>query len=99
MKRYGIRMQYRLLYHPLVKEKDLQKLNTTIQQRIRSAIENRLLHEPEKFSEPLRKTLKGYRKLRVGDYRVVLRIDGNTIYILGICHRRDVYERIKKRLK
>lgn len=92
-------MQYRLWYHPLVKEKDLQKLNTTIQQRIRSAIENRLLHEPEKFSEPLRKTLKGYRKLRVGDYRVVLRIDGNTIYILGICHRRDVYERIKKRLK
>jgi mRNA interferase RelE/StbE len=81
----------------LVKEKDLLKINTTMKMRIKTAIENRLLVEPEKYSEPLRKTLKGYRKLRVGDYRIVLRIDGNVIYVLGICHRKDVYERIEKR--
>ena len=90
-------MQYQLLYHPLVKEKDIPKLNTTIKKRIQTAIEKRLLTEPDKYSEPLRKTLKGYRKLRVGDYRIVLRVENDIIYILGICHRKDVYERIEKR--
>ena len=91
-------MPYRILYHPLVKEKDLPKLNTTIKERIKTAVENRLLTEPEKYSEPLRKTLKGYRKLRVGDYRIVLRVDEEIIYIFGICHRKDVYARVEKRI-
>ena len=90
-------MQYQLLYHPLVKEKDIPKFNTTIKKRIQTAIEKRLLTEPDKYSEPLRKTLKGYRKLRVGDYRIVLRVEKDIISILGICHRKDVYERIEKR--
>ena len=90
-------MPYRVLYHPLVKQKDIPKLNATIKNRIKTAIENRLLTEPEKYSIPLRKTLKGYRKLRVGDYRIVLRIVENTIYILGICHRKEIYARVEKR--
>lgn len=91
-------MKYEIRYHPLVKEKDLAKINRTIKTRIKTAIENRLLTEPEKYSEPLRKTLKGYRKLRVGDYRIVIRVEGNVLYILGICHRKDVYKRIEKRM-
>jgi mRNA interferase RelE/StbE len=63
---------YQLRYHPDVKKKDIPKLNSTIRRRIRTAIEKRLLVEPEKYSEPLRRTLKEYRKLRVGDYRIVL---------------------------
>ncbi|MBI5344466.1 MAG: type II toxin-antitoxin system RelE/ParE family toxin [Deltaproteobacteria bacterium] len=43
------------------------------------------------------KTLKGYWKLRVGDYRVVYKISGNEVLVLGIIHRRDVYEKIGKR--
>jgi len=81
---------YRLRYHPDVREKDLPKLNRTIQRRIRMAIEQRLLTAPEKYSEPLRRTLKGYRKLRVGDYRIVLKLEADTILVLGICHRKDV---------
>ena len=64
----------------------------TMHARIRKAIETRLMTAPEDYSEPLRKTLKGYRKLRVGDYRVVFKIEGNEITILGICHRRDIYK-------
>ena len=90
-------MNYRLFYHPLVKEKDIPKLNVTIKKRIQTALETRLRTEPEKFSEPLRKTLKGYRKLRVGDYRIVPRVKNDIIYILGICHRKDVYEKVEKR--
>ena len=90
-------MQYRLLYHPRVKEQDVPKLNAAVKKRIKTAIEDRLLQEPEKYSIPLRKTLKGYRKLRVGDYRIVLRVDADRIITLGIFHRKDVYEKIEKR--
>jgi mRNA interferase RelE/StbE len=52
---------------------------------------------PQKYSEPLRRTRKGYRKLGVGDYRTVLKIEDADILILGICHRKDVYERMEWR--
>ena len=90
-------MPFRLRYHPDVKAKDISKLNQTIRKRIKTAIEQRLLVSPEKYSEPLRRTLKGYRKLRVGDYRIVLKIEGADILILGICHQKDVYERMEWR--
>ena len=90
-------MPYRIRYHPDAKAKDISRLNRTIQKRIKTAIEQRLLVSPEKYSEPLRRTLKGYRKLRVGDYRIVLKIEGADILILGICHRKDVYERMEWR--
>ena len=90
-------MAYQLRYHPDVKRKDIPKLNSTIRRRIRTAIEQRLLVEPEKYSEPLRRTLKDYRKLRVGDYRIVLKIKKWEILILGICHRKDVYEKMEWR--
>jgi mRNA interferase RelE/StbE len=90
---------YRLRYHPDVKEKDLPKLNRNIQKRIKTAIEQRLLIAPERYSEPLRRTLKGYRKLRVGDYRIVLKLESDDILILGICHRKDVYERMEWRIQ
>jgi mRNA interferase RelE/StbE len=54
---------------------------------------------PEKYSEPLRRTLKGYRKLRVGDYRIVLKLAGEDIQILAICHLKDVYERMEWRIR
>jgi len=88
---------YRIRYHPDVKAKDISKLNRTIQKRIKTAIEQQLLVSLEKYSEPLRRTLKGYRKLRVGDYRIVLKIEGTGILILAICHRKDVYERMEWR--
>lgn len=94
-----MRMGYKILYHPHVKEKDIPRIDTSVRKRIRWAIEERLLSEPEKYSDPLRKTLKGYRKLRVGDYRVVLRIEGNSVFILGIYHRRDVYTRAESRIR
>lgn len=89
-------MAYRLRYHPDVRSKDISKLNRTMRERIRRAIESRLLTHPEQYSEPLRKTLKMYRKLRVGDYRIVLRIDEDEVIIFAICHRKDVYQRVQK---
>ena len=92
-------MPYQLRYHPDVRDKDLPKINKNIQKRIKAAIEQRLLVAPERYSEPLRRTLKGYRKLRVGDYRIVLKLQDEDILILGICHHKDVYERIEWRIQ
>jgi mRNA interferase RelE/StbE len=83
---------YTIRYHHLVKSEDLQKLDNRTKARIRKAIETRLIIAPEEYGEPLRRTLKGYWKLRVGDYRVVFRVKGEEITIFGIRHRRDVYE-------
>ena len=90
-------MPFELKYHPAVKEIDIVSLNARLKKRIRTAIETRLMTAPQQYGEPLRKTLKGYWKLRVGDYRVVFKIMGNEIWILGIIHRKKVYEKISKR--
>jgi mRNA interferase RelE/StbE len=90
---------YHLRYHPDVKDKDLPKINKNIRKRIKTAIEQRLLVAPEKYSEPLKRTLKGYRKLRVGDFRIVLKLENDTIVILGICHLKDIYERMEWRIQ
>ena len=91
-------MAYTLLYHPEVKSKDIPTINNDVSKRIQRAIENRLTAEPQRYGEPLRRTLKGYWKLRVGDYRVVFRIVKTEVWIFAIMHRRDVYQRIEKRL-
>jgi len=89
-------LYFNVLYHPNVK-KDLAKINSKVGAQIKKAIENRLRKSPEQYGEPLRKTLKGYWKLRVGDYRIVFKINGNEIWILGIMHRKNVYKEVNRR--
>ncbi|HEY4715586.1 MAG TPA: type II toxin-antitoxin system RelE/ParE family toxin [bacterium] len=89
-------MYFNVLYHPNVK-KDLAKINSKVGTQIKRAVENRLRKSPEQYGEPLRKTLKGYWKLRVGNYRIVFKINGNEIWILGIMHRKNVYKEVNRR--
>jgi len=88
---------FQLRYHPDVKTIDIPLLDAKLRTRIKNAIENRLMIAPHLYGEPLRKTLRGYWKLRVGDYRVVFKIVDEEVWILGIIHRKKVYEEIKKR--
>jgi len=88
---------FTLRYHPDVKARDLPLIDAKLKNRIKTAIERRLATEPQRYGEPLRKTLRGYWKLRVGDYRVVYKIVGEEVLILGIIHRKKVYEAIEKR--
>ena len=90
-------MAFEIRYHPNVKIVDLPLIDAQIQKRIKRAIETRLMTAPHQYGKPLRKTLKGYWKLRVGDYRIVFKIMDYEIYILGIIHRKKVYEKIGKR--
>lgn len=82
---------FRLLYHREVVEDDLPRIPRNIRSRIAAAIVSRLTEAPERFGSPLRGTLRGYWKLRVGDYRVVYRVAAEEVWILAIRHRRTVY--------
>jgi len=90
-------LPFKLQYHPDVKAIDIPLLDARFRARIKNAIESRLTTAPHLYGEPLRKTLRGYWKLRVGDFRVVFKIVGEEVWILGIIHRKKVYEEIKKR--
>ena len=92
-------MMYELKYHQDVKRCDLSKIDAKSRNIIRRAIEERLANQPEMYGKPLQRTLKGYWKLRVGEYRVVFRISGNEIHILGIIHRKEIYQQVQKRIK
>ena len=91
-------MTFELRYHPDVRDVDIPKLNETLKKRIKRAIEERLSISPHQYGEPLRKTLKGYWKLRVGDYRVVYKVEGSEVWIFAIINRKDVYTKAIKRI-
>jgi mRNA interferase RelE/StbE len=92
-------MTFNIFYHELVIKNDIPKLTKRTKTRIKNDIEKKLTAYPEKFGKPLRKSLKGYRKLRSGDYRIIFRINEKTIKILLIEHRSVVYKKGIHRLK
>ena len=75
----GKAMTYKLKYHPDVKKFDLPKIDAKNRDMIKVAVEQRLATQPEAYGKPLRRTLKVYWKLRVGDYRVVCKVSRNTL--------------------
>ncbi len=84
-------MLYIPAYHPEV-EKDIKSLPRNLKERIRKAIEERLVLDPLKFGRPLRYSARGYRRMRVGDYRIIYRIRKKNIIILKIGHHQEVYK-------
>lgn len=91
-------MSFAIVYSASVVKEDIPKLSQAIKQQIQRAIETKLITYPEHFGKPLRRSLKGYRKLRVGDYRVIFRIDGSVVKIFVIQHRSVVYNVSDQRL-
>ncbi len=92
-------MPFSVRYHPDVKSVDIPLINAKMRERIRKAIESRLMTAPHEYGHPLRKSLKGYWKLRVGDYRVVFKIEKEFVYVLGIRHRKTIYDDVTGRVE
>ena len=90
-------MKYELLYHLEVKD-DIRNIPANIRTRIRKAIEIRLQNNPILYGQPLRQSLKGHRKLRVGDWRVIYRVELSTVVILMIGNRKNVYNEVFRRV-
>ena len=91
-------LKFAITYHEDVAREDIPKIANTWRIKIRESVENKLVVEPEVFGKPLRRSLKGYRALRVGDYRVIFRIEKMIVKIFVIQHRSVVYKNIEKRI-
>ena len=85
-------IKYKIEYHELVVKEDISSLSEEWKIRIKESIENKPTTHPEIYGKPLRYSLRGYRKLRVGDYRIVFRVQKNIVKIFAIKHREDVYK-------
>ncbi len=90
--------EYRLIYHEKVVRDDIPSLDPPIRKRIKSAIEEKLLTQPEEFAKPLAYTKAGLWSLRVGTWRVIFGLREDEIWILRIGHRRDVYQALDREI-
>ena len=91
-------MKFIIRYHYLVVKNDIPKLPSLWRNKIKKAIEEKLTVNPDLYGKPLRHSLKNYRKLRVGDYRAIFRIEKQTVKIFVIQHRSTVYAAAEKRV-
>ena len=77
--------------------KELKKLGKAEAARIIGTLENRIavLDDPRSLGSGLTGELRGLWRWRIGDYRVVARIEDErfTILVVRIAHRREVYGR------
>ncbi len=87
-------IKYQIRYLEEVVRKHIPDLPAGAKSLIKRAIEERLTTDPIGFGKPLRYSLKGHRRLRVSDYRIVYRIDSQTqtVLIIAIKHRKDIYD-------
>lgn len=72
---------------------EVSKFNSDIQDRIKKAMEERLASAPKEFGKWLSFAWRGFRSLRVGDYRVIYKVQDDKVIIYKIGHRDDVYEK------
>ncbi|TSC78261.1 MAG: addiction module antitoxin [Parcubacteria group bacterium Gr01-1014_29] len=73
---------------------DWQKLDTAVQERLREKLayfvsQRNPLHYAEKIYD---KDLGGFR-FRVGYYRIVFDTEENSILVLRVGHRKDIYKK------
>lgn len=85
-------MAYRILF---VKEakKDIDRLDTIVRRRLAKklaqiASSNDILT----LAKQLTDHDVGKYRLRIGDYRAIFDLEGKTVYILRVRHRKEVYK-------
>ena len=94
---------WQIKIHHLVVDEDFKKINKHDQSIILKTIYKKLSISPEKYGSPLRSGLKGYWKLKISHYRVVYRIEKNTIKVLvlkvGMRYDEEVYKEMLLRIQ
>ncbi len=83
-------MSWTVSYHPEV-EDDLKRVGVAAARRILRTIDSKLTQAPLQFGVPLSGNLSAFRKLRIGDYRVVYQATESTVtvFVLAVGPRRD----------
>ena len=67
--------------------------------RLQKDIRNFIIEGLEKINSPVAdikkiKGREGYKRLRLGDYRVLYRQERNKVYIINVNHRKEIYRDI-----
>jgi len=83
-------LSYRIAFKKSV-SRDLKKIDRVQAERILKKIEEDLPVKADHFPV-LTGKFAGLQKFRVGDYRVIFTIIGDTALILRISHRRESYK-------
>ena len=77
--------------------KQLRKLDRSVQKRILDWLADRIegCKNPRHFGEPLRGTLTGLWRYRVGEYRIICEIQDAKLVVvaLAVGYRRRIYTR------
>jgi len=76
---------------------DMLKLGGSEKVRIKRAVDTKLILNPTLYGKPLQYSLVGLRSFRVGEYRVIFRLEESIIFIVFIGHRKNVYQSTRKR--
>jgi len=94
MTKPGADQLFRVEYLDTVVDDDIPALPKTIRELVKRAIETRLIVDPVGLGKPLRYSFVGHRRIRVGEYRIVYRMDigSHIVTIVLIKHRKDVYQ-------
>jgi mRNA interferase RelE/StbE len=75
--------------------RQLKKLERQVQRKILDYLKKRIEtnEDPQRFGKPLRGSLTGLWKYRIGDYRIICEIRKNevVVLVLRVGHRRKVY--------
>ena len=84
-------MVYSIKFAEIVVKEQIPAIPMPYRLQIKRVIEERLSIDPVKLGKPLRYSLFGLRRLRVGDWRIIYRIHDDAVEILKIGNRKDVY--------
>ena len=85
-------MRFRINHDLRALRKDIEKIPPANRVQIQRAINERLMVDPVGLGKPLTGEFKGLYRLRVGDWRVIYKIEGYDVIIRSIKNRRDAYK-------
>ena len=83
-------MKYKIAFKKSV-SRDLKKIDREQVEKILLKIDQELSTEAGQYSK-LKGSFSGLRKCRIGDYRIIFTIINDTVLILRIKHRKNVYK-------
>jgi len=85
-------MAYVVSFTENVIKRDIPAIPAANYDPIMRAIHDRLTVAPEHYGKQLRYGLKYYRRIQVGERRILYRGEGSSVIVAHIEMRRDVYK-------
>jgi mRNA interferase RelE/StbE len=73
-------------------QRDLARLDSPFRRQVEKRMDWLAEHADDIAAKALTGDWAGFFKLRAGDYRILYQVKGETVLVLRIRHRREVYE-------